>query len=509
MPIEHYSQIEALTRSLVLSQQQLESICKILEHEFERGLHRDTNPVADIKMYPTHINDRPAANKILGHFAEPDEGKFLALDLGGTNFRVILVELEGDNFHMDNDTYALTRQLMRGPGSELFDYIADCLHRFVVKHELESHRLPLGFTFSFPCEQESLDHARLVAWTKGFTCSGVEGQDVCKLLADAIKRRSDLDIEVVAVLNDTVGTLLSCAHQNKECRLGLIVGTGTNACYMERIHNVHRMHKGPEFGARAESDCVGVEHELEHELEHEHETTVVNTEWGAFGDNGNLDFIRTKWDQEIDLASAEAGRQRFEKMIGGLYIGELCRRVMVDMALERRLLFRASAQLGEPDSRLAKLSEGSLVKPFSFASALVSSIESDPLDEYANTRKALKDAFGIDWASSEDCASVKMICSRVSSRAAKLVAAAVACLLNKMSRPHTVVGVDGSMFRFHPHFRTIMANKTRELTNPLYKFQLMFSEDGSGRGAAIGAAIACKKRRISMNSAAQAVRSCA
>lgn len=27
---------------------------------------------------------------------------------------------------------------------------------------------------------------RLVAWTKGFTCSGVEGQDVCGLLRKAL-----------------------------------------------------------------------------------------------------------------------------------------------------------------------------------------------------------------------------------------------------------------------------------------------------------------------------------
>jgi hexokinase len=32
--------------------------------------------------------------------------------------------------------------------------------------------LPLGFTFSFPCEQEGLAKANLVKWTKGFHCSG-------------------------------------------------------------------------------------------------------------------------------------------------------------------------------------------------------------------------------------------------------------------------------------------------------------------------------------------------
>lgn len=497
---DSFSLVEAKTRCLLTSHQQLEHICKILENECKRGLHRDTNLMADIKMLPTHITDQPASYPTLGHFAEPDEGKFLALDLGGTNFRVVLVELEGNNFHMESDSYALSQDLMRGPGSQLFDYIADCLHTFVVRHRVDSHRLPLGFTFSFPCEQESLSHARLVAWTKGFTCSGVEGKDVCKLLHEAIRRRSDLDIEVMAVLNDTVGTLVSCAYQNKECRLGLIVGTGTNACYMERVDDVHRMHQGKEYRSDPNKP------------HHEHEMTVVNTEWGAFGDNGTLDFIRTIWDQQIDLESAEVGRQRFEKMIGGLYIGEICRRVIADMALDKHLMFNEQCNdVSRAMNHRKIMVGGNLSKPFAFPSKYVSMVESDQIDQYENTRQALKEAFGIDWASDQDCASVKLICSRVSTRAAHLVAAAVGCLLNKMARPNTVVGVDGSMFRYHPHFRSIMAKKTRELTHPPFGFQLMFSEDGSGRGAAIVAAVACRKRRLSMqvDGSNQQVKTCA
>lgn len=54
---------------------------------------------------------------------------------------------------------------------------------------MKDELLPLGFTFSFPCAQEGLTKARLAQWTKGFTCSGVEGEDVVGLLQDAIARR--------------------------------------------------------------------------------------------------------------------------------------------------------------------------------------------------------------------------------------------------------------------------------------------------------------------------------
>ena len=60
----------------------------------------------------------------------------------------------------------------------------------------------------------------------------------------------------------------------------------------------------------------------------------VNTEWGGFGDNGELDFIRTKWDLSVDEGSLNSGAQTFEKMISGMYMGELVRQVLVDMVWE-------------------------------------------------------------------------------------------------------------------------------------------------------------------------------
>lgn len=50
-------------------------------------------------------------------------------------------------------------------------------------------RLPLGFTFSYPVEQDSVDRGSLVTWTKGFDIKGVEGQDVVIQLGEAINKR--------------------------------------------------------------------------------------------------------------------------------------------------------------------------------------------------------------------------------------------------------------------------------------------------------------------------------
>lgn len=76
---------------------------------------------------------------------------------------------------------------------------------FVHDRELQDELLPLGFTFSFPCDQIGLANAKLVKWTKGFCCDGVEGENVAELLQKAIGRRGDVNIEVCAILNDTTG----------------------------------------------------------------------------------------------------------------------------------------------------------------------------------------------------------------------------------------------------------------------------------------------------------------
>lgn len=61
-------------------------------------------------------------------------------------------------------------------------------------------------------------------------------------------------------------------------------GTGTNACYMEEMRHI---------------DLV----------EGDEGRMCINTEWGAFGDDGVLDDFITNFDREIDAASINPGKQ--------------------------------------------------------------------------------------------------------------------------------------------------------------------------------------------------------
>ena len=37
---------------------------------------------------------------------------------------------------------------------------------------------------------------------------------------------------------------------------------------------------------------------------------IINTEWGAFGENGELDFVLTKWDRRVDELSVNPGKHQ-------------------------------------------------------------------------------------------------------------------------------------------------------------------------------------------------------
>lgn len=65
---------------------------------------------------------------------------------------------------------------------------------------------------------------------------------------------------------------------------------------------------------------------------------LINIEWGAFGEGGVLDFILTEFDRAIDANSINPSKQLFEKMISGMYMGELTRLVL-EKVVNAGLLF--------------------------------------------------------------------------------------------------------------------------------------------------------------------------
>ena len=304
------------------------------------------------------------------------------------------------------------------------------------------------------------------------------------LLKTAIDRHpSNVEIDVCAILNDTTGCLMSSAWKEDKCRIGLIIGTGTNACYLEKIDDIETVSDVSKDGPT---------------------DMIINTEWGAFGDKKELDFIRTKWDAAVDAGSLNPGKQVFEKMISGtfplifqfqyfflkkeiifkslgMYMGELTRQVLVDMVWEG-LMFQ-------------NINVDPLFEWGNFYTRYVSEIESDPVGEYTRCREVFNELFGPERVSDEDCSATRYICELVSRRAGFMAAAGITALLKKMDYKDVVVAIDGSVFRYHPHFPNIMRSRIQQLMGIDYKFDLMLSTDGSGRGAALVAAVLASQNK--------------
>ena len=58
-----------------------------MREAIEKGLKKETHYEASVKCFPTYVRKLPSGHEC---------GKFLALDLGGTNFRVVLMEIGRD-----------------------------------------------------------------------------------------------------------------------------------------------------------------------------------------------------------------------------------------------------------------------------------------------------------------------------------------------------------------------------------------------------------------------------
>lgn len=300
---DQVKKIDKYLYAMRLSDEILIDILTRFKKEMKNGLSRDYNPTASVKMLPTFVRSIPDGS---------EKGDFIALDLGGSSFRILRVQVnheKNQNVSMESEIYDTPENIVHGSGTQLFDHVADCLGDFMEKKKIKDKKLPVGFTFSFPCRQSKIDEAVLITWTKRFKASGVEGADVVKLLNKAIKKRGDYDANIVAVVNDTVGTMMTCGYDDQQCEVGLIIGTGTNACYMEELRHI---------------DLV----------EGDEGRMCINTEWGAFGDDGSLEDIRTEFDRELDRGSLNPGKQLFEKMVSGMYMGELVRLILVKMAKE-------------------------------------------------------------------------------------------------------------------------------------------------------------------------------
>ncbi|TKA70482.1 Hexokinase [Cryomyces minteri] len=451
VPKDLLQQIQHLEEIFTVSTEKMKEITDHFVRELTKGL---TVEGGSIPMNPTWCMGFPTGY---------ETGTFLALDMGGTNLRVCEITLpeEKGEFDIIQSKYRMPEELKTGTADELWGYIADCLQQFIeYHHEGEDlDELPLGFTFSYPATQDYINHGVLQRWTKGFDIDGVEGKDVVPPFEAALAERG-VPIKLTALINDTTGTLIASAYTDTAMKVGCIFGTGCNAAYMETCGEVPKL-------AHMKLDP---------------ETPIaINCEWGAF-DNEHVVLPRTQYDVIIDKESPRPGQQAFEKMIAGLYLGEVFRLVLVDL-YEKSHIFEGQD--------IAKLK-----RAYSLDASFLSSIEEDPYENLSETQDLLANKLSIQ-ATRPELELCRRLAELIGTRAARLSSCGVAAIAKKKGWESFHVGADGSVFNKYPHFKTRGAAALREIFDwPKGKrdpIDIRAAEDGSGVGAALIAALTLKR----------------
>ena len=275
---------------------------------------------------------------------------------------------------------------------------------------------------------------------------GCVGQDAVKMLNDAIKRQGNLKVNVIAILNDATGTLVKGAYDDSRTGIGLILGTGCNGAYLEDAEKV--------------INWVGDKHNAKE--------VIIDPEFGAFGDNGCIDFIKTEVDKELDEASLLPHSFTFEKYFAGKYLGEIARLVLVHLNKSKAFMTE------NPDFKFFEEKDA-------FTAVMLSKIlENQDVNEVLGLKSLTKD----------DVEIIKKTCHILSERGAVLVAVPMAVFIERMKwKKHVAIAITGSLYKYHPLMKTLLEKHIAKIV-PQRSFHTFLSDDGSGKGAALVAAIA-------------------
>ncbi|KAF3340863.1 hexokinase-3-like protein [Carex littledalei] len=445
----------------------LKQVVDAMVVEMHAGLASDGG--SKLKMLLTYVDSLPDGS---------EEGIFYALDLGGTNFRVLQVQLGGKGSNILKqkvERQPIPQELMISTCEKMFGFIASKLKQFVEREEgLQegSHKTrALGFTFSFPVRQNSVSSGVLIKWTKGFDIEDIAEKDIVECLQEALTKEG-LSMQVAVLVNDTVGTLALGHYHDQDTVAAVIIGTGTNACYVERPDAIIK-YQGllTNYGGM-----------------------VINMEWGNFWTSH---LPRTSYDIDLDEDSPNPTDQGFEKLISGMYLGEITRRVLSRVAVESEVFGDVSDKLSQP---------------FALSTPLMATMHEDDSADLREVKRIFEQILQIPDIPLKTRRLVVKVCDIVTRRAARLVASGIVGILKKIGRdgsaPSTsghlraqskrsVVAVEGGLYEGYALFRdyvdeAIVEILGEELAQNIF---LKSTADGSGTGAALLAAAHLSNRK--------------
>ena len=291
---------------LEYSQEQFDACLTAFATEMERGL---AGEASSLKMIPAYLDAQapPSAG-----------GPVIAIDMGGTNLRIALIEWKDSRMHfLDRRQYPMPGTQGSLERSEFFEQIAEYLLPVADKSDR------IGLCFSFPCEILATLEGKVLNFNKEVSVRNASGALLGREIDAALQRAGCRVRHRTCVINDTVATLLGARAQavrNYSGYIGFILGTGTNSCYREKNSRIQKS----EF------------------LREKEGYSLVNLESGGFSG-----LALNRVDLAFDARTAAPGTQLFEKMISGAYQGVLALAYLQDAAQHGLLGPFAAGRLSE------------------------------------------------------------------------------------------------------------------------------------------------------------------
>ncbi|KAM0898898.1 hypothetical protein ACQ4PT_021651 [Festuca glaucescens] len=409
--------------SFATPEERLQRVVNSLAIEMFAGLASED--ASKVRMLLTCVDSLPdgyltAVNIV--HVTRSEEGIYYAIDIGGTCFRFLKVEL--------------------GAGST------------IINQKVEYQ----------PIKEEL---------TKG---TSEVGKDVAQCLNEALVRNG-LNLQVNALMNNTVGTLALGHYYDEDTVAAVIIGAGTNACYIENNEAITKRQ-----GLLTNSG-----------------QTVVNVEWGSFRPP---QIPLTPYDICFNNETQNYYDQGFEKMISGVYLGEIA-----------RLVFHKMAQ----ESDVFGTAVDGLATPFILSTPCLAAIREDDSLDLREVGRRLEEHLKIPNVPLKTRRLVQRVCDIITRRAARLAAAGIVAVLQKIGRDGTrcgttqvrrmagvpkrsVIAIEGGLYQGYSVFREYLNEAVVEILGeeiaPTVVLRVV--EEGSGIGAALLAAAYSSNRQESI-----------
>lgn len=372
-----------------------------------------------LPMIPTYLSD---AGKI--PMGEP----VVVIDAGGTNFRCGLVRFTAEGCQAEQ----IRKWKMPGidaPASweDFIRFTADAVEPLMREAE------KIGFCFSYSADITPEMDGRVQRIDKEVVITGCEGQLVGASLLEELERRGITGKKIV-ILNDTVAVLLgglASGDDEGDCAIGQVSGTGTNTCCSLPEKRIGKLGRTGE------------------------RRMIVNLESGMYDGMPRGDF-----DRELDEASHNPGIKHFEKITAGVYLGELCHRMLTHAAEEGLL----SPETGEKVRSLGW-------------------IDSAVIDAWAMGENLEDISVG-----EEDASFVQTICAAMFERSARCMCTNLAAIALLSGEKSVSICAEGSLVQkgrvYHPLLEELVQQVIRDQMNRNVHFTVGYETTLAGSAAA-------------------------